>query len=170
MLSFNKLIERFEEEKNHIIIDMGFYYKQIKHWLKFFPKEQFLILIFEELMNNPTEGLRKIANFLDLNYKRFNFNLLEKKVNHSTEYRFHNIFVFGYLLYKWFNSVGLYRLTNFLSTYIKPLYQKFSENKSSNMENHDLDRSKKQLYRLYENDIRKLENLLERDLDLWKIY
>lgn len=48
----------------------GIYVDQIKEWLKFFPKEQLLVLKTEDLKNNQSKILKKVCAFLSIpNYK-----------------------------------------------------------------------------------------------------
>jgi len=61
----------------------GIYYKQLQHWFKIFPKEQFLILQSEKLFKNPEETLLEITDFLKISsftlekYVQFNVHKYE---------------------------------------------------------------------------------------------
>ena len=46
------------------VVTRGCYWKEIENLLKYYPKEQLLILIHEETLKNPTEARRKIFSFL----------------------------------------------------------------------------------------------------------
>lgn len=46
------------------LIKAGFYYSQLLTFLKFFPKEQILILIYEDIEKNPLGFIQKIYKFL----------------------------------------------------------------------------------------------------------
>jgi hypothetical protein len=51
----------------HGVIDYGFYYRQIMAYREYFPSEQMLILVFEEdVVNNPSNGLRRSCEFLEI--------------------------------------------------------------------------------------------------------
>jgi hypothetical protein len=63
-------------------IEHGFYYSQIKNCLKYFKKEQLLIVEFEEL-RNPKDLLQKIFNFLKVD-PSFQPNLEVKNVTGTT--------------------------------------------------------------------------------------
>ena len=47
------------------IITMGYYYKQISEWLKYFPRENFLFLVYEEdVLRNKMATMRTVFRFL----------------------------------------------------------------------------------------------------------
>lgn len=55
-----------EEVQPYAYIDRGHYLTQIKQYLEFFPREQLLIGLFDELIENPTQLYRNIARFLQV--------------------------------------------------------------------------------------------------------
>lgn len=102
-LSFEKAIEneqeRIGEEFNKMEMDgsyyspsyywfshleAGIYINQLKRWMEFFPKEQFLIIQSEELLEATTSTYNKILKFLNLpayqltNYKKYKSRNYEK--------------------------------------------------------------------------------------------
>ncbi len=46
------------------ILEPGFYYKQLSRYMKIFGREQFSILLYEDIKTKPKECLRSIFNFL----------------------------------------------------------------------------------------------------------
>lgn len=44
----------------------GVYIDQLMRWLKFFPREQMLILVSEDFFKNPSTALYSVCEFLDL--------------------------------------------------------------------------------------------------------
>ena len=50
----------------HDVVSHGLYIVNYKYWLKFFPKEQFLIVNGENFVTNPYEEVKKVEKFLDL--------------------------------------------------------------------------------------------------------
>jgi hypothetical protein len=58
----------FEEalEKDNIYVDCSKYMMQINHYLRFFPKEKFLVIFLNGLKNNPVETLNKVQDFLEV--------------------------------------------------------------------------------------------------------
>ena len=59
-------------------LSRGIYVDQFKRWFEFFPREQILILKFEDFAADPTVTFRQVLNFLDLpswepkEYKQYN--------------------------------------------------------------------------------------------------
>lgn len=55
----------FDIGHRHGIITMGYYYRQIHEWMKFYPKDRFLFLIYEEdIIKNKLDTLRRTFRFL----------------------------------------------------------------------------------------------------------
>lgn len=64
-------------------IDRGYYVEQLRRFLRFFPREQFLILKNEYLKNEERKCLREISNFLNVR----NFSDDSNFINHFHEYQ-----------------------------------------------------------------------------------
>lgn len=45
---------------------VGFYYRQLKQYLKYFKENQLLILLYEDFKNNPYEVLKRVFKFLEV--------------------------------------------------------------------------------------------------------
>jgi hypothetical protein len=56
-------------------LQRGLYYKQIVKLLKWFPKQNVLILISEIIKENPDKEYKKIYNFLNIEYKKQNYDI-----------------------------------------------------------------------------------------------
>jgi len=66
---FNKLvsnIEKMDIKKNRNAFSHGFYIDQIENLLKYFPREQLLILVSEEMKKNPQKIYNQIFEFLNI--------------------------------------------------------------------------------------------------------
>jgi hypothetical protein len=61
---FNKGFNLKHAEKSYI--SRGLYYKQLKRWLGYFPKENFLFLKSENLFSNPQPEINKVCEFLKI--------------------------------------------------------------------------------------------------------
>ena len=63
---------------NGDILTHGLYFKHVQHWLKYFPREQFLFVNGEQLRREPSIEMNKLQTFLNLNQmilkKHFVFN------------------------------------------------------------------------------------------------
>jgi len=60
-------------------IEHGFYYQQLKTCLQYFPKEQLLLLDYDELKHDPNNLLKKVYRFLNID-EDFKANLAAKNV------------------------------------------------------------------------------------------
>lgn len=54
--------------KTSVCLDTSKYILQIEQYLKFFPKESFLFLLTEDLKNNPSQSLRQVCQFLNIDH------------------------------------------------------------------------------------------------------
>lgn len=83
-----------ENLKNeNLIAKKGLYYQQIKRYLKYFPRKQIKVLIFEEMIKKPEENLKKLSEFLGIksNYTPDGY---KNNVNPSEIPRFHKLYIF----------------------------------------------------------------------------
>lgn len=71
-------------------LSKGVYIKQIKNWVKYFSKQQFLILKSEDFYDNPKNTLKKVYDFLNLpnfelnEYVKYNYGIYDK-INNKTK-------------------------------------------------------------------------------------
>lgn len=77
-----KIDDYFKDFENSIIQTSNYFF-QLNKFLEVFPKEQILVLKFEELKNQPKEVLQKVANFLTIS--DFPDRLELKKYNVSAQ-------------------------------------------------------------------------------------
>lgn len=68
---------------SNMYIDLSLYYDQINSYLKIFPKEQVLILRFENLVSKREVVLGKVCDFLEIDYNKL--KLPDNKVHNKTE-------------------------------------------------------------------------------------
>ena len=71
------------EHRVYSYVDRGFYAQQLERINAFFPKEQVLILKYEDFRDNQEKTLNQVFDFLDLSKKDYHF---EKKLIHSRPY------------------------------------------------------------------------------------
>lgn len=65
-------------------LDKGFYSEHVQNYLRYFPREQLLPLIFEEIFADVAKARRRVADFLDVDVDRFDETTVQAKVNAST--------------------------------------------------------------------------------------
>jgi hypothetical protein len=75
---FNEALENYDLYENWIVA--GFYHQHLSRYYEYFQKEQILVLIYEDLKENPYLFLKKIFNFLEVD-DNFVPSVIEKKVN-----------------------------------------------------------------------------------------
>ena len=84
----------------------GIYIEQLEAWMRYFPREQMLIIKSEDFRRNEKATLRKVFEFLNLSYWEFR------------EYKMHNSF-----RYPEMNPVTRKKLTDYFEPYNKRLYE-----------------------------------------------
>jgi hypothetical protein len=72
------------ESANYHHLQRGLYYKQIKNLLKYFPKENLLIVLNDDLKNKEKETFQKILEFIGMKDYNLNNFVFEKKVLEGT--------------------------------------------------------------------------------------
>ena len=161
-----KRIEINESLKNHLsYIDRGYYSLQIQEYLKYFKKENMFFMIFEEdIIKNQDLSINKLFNFLEVDEVSLNRN---KKSNESFNYK--SKFLRD-LRYRPNNIIRLIakilfpnlKMRNKLRNYIEQFNQ-IPEKRDELSP--DLVRNINNKYFL--NDIRELEKIIDRNLDVW---
>ena len=64
-------------------LSRGLYFEQLQNWMKFFPREQFLVIKSENFFNNPSDTLEKVLDFLGV----AQWAPKELRVSHSGKYK-----------------------------------------------------------------------------------
>ena len=67
--------------KRFAYVSRGVYIKQVKRLLKYYPRDQVLILIHENFYNDPQKNILKVCDFLNLPYYKLKFT--KKYLNQS---------------------------------------------------------------------------------------
>lgn len=160
---FSNSFEEYLKEYPYII-RIGLYAQYLKNWFNYFPKDHFLILIFEEIMGNPLKALKNVSLFLDVDFKRFHKNQYAKSINPSNPPRLSKLYLLSYKFYKIFESKELFRFTRAFSI-LKPYFYMLGEKKNQENINPNF---KKQLYSKFKKDIEELEKNLNRNLNIWR--
>ena len=174
--SFREALENDQDN----IVERGFYYKQLNSCFKTFPKEQVLILFFEDLKNDPLKFLKEIYSFLGLRDKNFIPSLINKKVlktgsksaQSKIPFLSKTIFKVGSWLNK-FPKVKSFINKSDLMEYLRKVVKlnrkiSFKSKNEYVMKTSIDEETRKYLYNTYKDDIEKLENLLNINLSSWK--
>jgi hypothetical protein len=138
-------------------LELGLYYEQVKRYLKLFPRENIYIAFFEDYQQQPARMLEELFRFLNID-SRFTPDMSEKQL----EPKIPRAFVVTHFL----KRCGVWQHFKKLSP---PMFQSrlrtivFKKRRSLVMDARDRD----YLLAYYRDDIRKLSNLLDRDLSRW---
>ena len=142
-------------------IDHGFYSNQVQAYLNVFGKENVQVLIFEEWVKNPIEHIRKIYEFLNID-NSFLPNLVKENTSGIPRIRILQRFLSSLYLPRPLKKIIPQPLKFKIRN--KLLKLNIKSFKYPKMEQH----VEEYLYSLYKEDIEKLENILGRDLSIWK--
>ncbi len=152
-------------ERNPEVFARGLYCGQIERYFGRFPREQILILLFEEVMAGKQQALAAISSFLELDATFSAADMLETPVAESRRPRFPGARALatraGRKLRSWdvdwavnaARAVGIERIFGDLGR-VPPM----------------ADQDRQRLQGMYESDIARLEALLGRDLELWRAH
>ncbi|RMA93316.1 sulfotransferase family protein [Hydrogenothermus marinus] len=142
----------------YLYIEFGLYYEQVKRYLDIFPKKNVKILLFEDLKNNLENTLKNIFVFLDVDS---NVKIDITPQNPSYVPRIPpsiNKFIL-----KWGRNLKPIIPSNFWNEF-KNFYRKiFFENQKPVLSEKD----RKYLLPFFEQDIKKTQELIQRDLSSW---
>lgn len=144
-------------------IGASLYYRQLKHWFNYFPKQSFLILLTDDLSVSPNRIFQKIFTFLEIETpKHIDFST---KSNQATipYSRFINYCVRGNFLLKLISKICLSQQTRYR---IKQKIDKINMRKKK----YDIIISfetKEIIYKLLKEDVSNLEKLTDKNLSCW---
>lgn len=163
-------------ERKAELIEYGLYYKHLKHYLKYFAKDQVLILLYDELKKNKIEVIKHLYRFIGVD-ENFNPDKVVDKTPQKVIYsiprqsfiRLSNHLKYNYNAEKtrcFFKKQNIgERIVCKLAREIDKVFlaQIFSNDKPQLSDDLHL-----ALYTCFKNDIEQLENLIDKDLSSWK--
>lgn len=161
----------FEEAvKSHPeYIEQGRYATQLRRYLQCFPREQFLLLVYEDCLTHPLEFIQSIYRFLEID-TGFVPSMLHKKVNVSEVPRFvflerSLIRISQFLQYKGFRKLWWAAKKIGIANVIR----KFNIHQSSGNGASSEASWQKLVYESLEEEITSLEKILGRELYEWRL-
>jgi hypothetical protein len=175
-----KSFTSFEDalDKENEIVESSMYMRQINRFLEYFPKEQLLLVDFEDLMNKPNQTLINIQNFIGCNVIKLSLDS-GIKANKASETTVRNNFVAK--LRKIRNLPGIKTLIDltisqenrkkirrgivgvFLNSFLGQWLMKTKKDELSPM----LKETRTELLKKFKDDTHALEQYWERDLSRW---
>ncbi len=158
---FKKILKQHPE-----IIERGLYYKYLKNYFENFPKQNILIMIYEDIDNDPLKFIKTIYNFLGVE-ENFIPKGISSKIN-TTAARMSNI-------NKYINQLYLKHKDRFYGKISLKIARKMGLNKylldsvfKINKKNPAISAEDFSWLRdIYAEDIKNLEILINRTLDPW---
>lgn len=162
--------------KDKEVIDRGKYYEQLKNYFDLFPKENILVIIYEELKDDPKQEIKKIYEFLGVDNSFVPPSLIQKQnVTGAKKVKSRKpLLAKGFYLFrKWIPreskrerflaKLGLYNsLKRVLEKNKKVVAGDIKEDITIKQED------KEYLRDIYKEDTKKLEKLINKDLSAWK--
>lgn len=142
----------------------GLYASQISRFTCAFPREQLLILIFEELMKAPLAGLAEVCRFLELDEHGLSVEGVGRPVGGSRSSRFAWLRRATHHVSKRLRAADLDWMVNTAKT--ARLRRMFDGGRQALPPL--LPETRQALLRSYKDDIQRLERLLDRSLDIWR--
>jgi len=165
------LYEALNKERKYL--EMGLYYKHLLRYLKYFKKEQFLYVFFDDLDKNPKKFYKSIYRFLEVNDEYIPYNLTTKATAARGE-RFSIISNFMNLLLRIWNYINNTKLHNYLSddivSILRKIYFSIVHWNSTIAEPFQIDlKTKNMLINYYRDEIKKMSLFFGKNLDNWMI-
>jgi Sulfotransferase domain len=165
-VSEDNLIFKNALKNNPTYISQSLYYSQLSRWLTFFDQSQILIILYDEIQNNPKNVKKKLYSFLNID-SSFNPKSLGLYINKSFNYKNKSINRFKVITKKALQKAGLnillilakkLRLTAFFNNY----NTKTTDNHSDTCRSMELE-----MHHMFQEDINKLSVLIHKDLTSW---
>ena len=154
--------------------ERGFYYKQLKPYFDLFPRKNIKVILFEDFKKDNKKVIKELYKFLGVD-PNFTPSIIGKRINERTGAKFKSLRAFISFLAKMSHKLERSSIGNIIfafkrETKIDEFFnklnekntKKIAENEILNIELH------KKLKKFYSEDIKKLEELIKRDLNLWK--
>lgn len=149
-----------------LYIEKGFYYKQLSKYLQFFSRKQILVVLFDEIVKEPLEVLKRIYGFVGVD-DTFIPKTALKKSNYAKKARFKNIVHFMDDFIRFMVHAKMTFVVKALKALrLNKLFLKMGTSRLSYPKMGDETRA--WLKEKFIDDIEKLEKLIDRDLSSWK--
>lgn len=160
--SFEKSIE----QNSNNYLDYGRYASHLKKYLNLFPKEQILILIYEDINKNPLAFIQKIYKFIEVDPNFIPRQSLRKKINESRIVKSVRVEKILYKTASLISRTGLHKLWwKIKNSWVMDFILQQNK-KSTNIKINE--KTREFLKKYYKNDIKELEKIINRKLTEWR--
>lgn len=170
-MSFSEAVKQQE-----VLVKHSLYSRRLKRYLELFPSNQIHIIIYKDIVENPGQVIKELYEFLNVDTS-FVPQSLESRIHQSTEKRYRYFFVargirkvmswgrqakdfwWGRILVRFLTVTGFKKLIQ--KVFRLNRVDKKGPNKQQNFE------EKPSFAKYFREDIKRLEDLLNRNLDFW---
>ncbi|WP_419662169.1 putative sulfotransferase domain protein [Desulfosarcina variabilis str. Montpellier] len=136
------------------LIKEGFYYDMLYRYFDIFPKENIMILFYEELIKESQKHYKRIFKFLGVDYNFVPSNSIYRINASSTKNAQSKIL---YILYLFFTKkIKSYKFANVIQNFNKSTIPEMNQN------------TRERLNIIFSDQIEKLEKFLDKDLSFWR--
>jgi hypothetical protein len=161
-LEKGRIKKDYFNRSHYSYIERGYYARQIKRFLEFFPKENMKFVIFEYFINDTENSIEDVLSFLDLDYDYY--LKLNKKSNAAFLPKFRKVTELLRKppdIVKKIGSVLPIKIkSKIVKTVTKINQEEFDKPKMKTA-------TKEKLLDIFYEDIKELESIINKDLDLW---
>jgi hypothetical protein len=162
---YNKTFEEALDE-NPDLIEYALYYKHIQRFLRYFSRDQILILIYDDLIIDERAFLKEIYRFMGVNNNFFPPKINEKILT-SRYPKIRTIETAVVILSKVLRKFRLYSFVDGLKTLgIDKVIKKWNTKDTKILDRIDL-KTRDRLNAIFEEDKKMLSTFIERDLSFW---
>jgi hypothetical protein len=162
--SYKKSFEYFILDYPYAITE-GFYSTHLNSFLEYFSREQLCCLIFEESVNDLLLTQTKIENFLNLKSDNFSWTVVQQKIKESYSPQFSQLAKISTKARNYLRDSDLDWIVNFANTMGFQKMLKLGRTSLPKIKRETRLRLQDTFYK----DIEKLEGILERNLDIWRL-
>lgn len=160
-ISFEQALER-----ENVYVETGMYGRHIGRYLEHFDRSQILLLVFEELIDNPQDELHRVFDFLNV-ARPENLDPSKYHTNESAKRRSNKLHKLAFKTSQWLVERNLSKVLETLrAAGAHKLFNKINaapvQKESINAE------TRTRLENAFCDDIKRLEKLLDVDLGRWK--
>lgn len=153
------------KDVQNFLLKKALYSKHLTNWLKYFPKNQIHIVIFDDIKSKPKGVISDLYNYLGVE-KNYLPEQLTKKVNAAPTPKSTTVQKYVSNTLELMRSAGIGDVADYL-TWNRTLQKIYTLNiKRSKYKPIDM-KSRKKLVSYYKSDILKLEKMINRNLKAW---
>lgn len=154
------------KEKPFLIKD-AFYYDHLSRYLQFFPREQILVLIYEEIEKDPHGFMKKIFSFLDIDVDFLPENI-HQRYHHTRSLKSRHLEYAMAKIRTLLRKANLHFIVGFLKErgYVKRI-KEFNSEENRQLPKLDFD-TRMRLKEVFWESNQMLGSLLQKDLSFWE--